>query len=251
MDLKEVANLARDSIYYNDETVMILLGDCKQIIKLLSIRERFDLIITDPPYEFQASGGGVYKDSENMQQIKEAGTDSFDFDSYIPSLTAWQSFGSNKVNAYFFCNKELLDKYLVHARNRGYSFDVLFMRKSKFPPAHNTHYDPDIEYVVFIRSSGATFNGTEQLYPGLYSKVYEYQSQQKNLLHPNQKPIGVLKKYITISSSPGDIVIDPFMGSGQTLKAARELGRRAIGIEINQKFAEIAKVNLSQLELGL
>jgi DNA modification methylase len=240
---------ASQSIYYKDDDCVLLGGDCKDVIRAIARPKEISLILTDPPYEFIASGGGLYKNSENMEQIKDAGTDTFDFHSYIPGMVNWQDM-SGDINAYFFCNKELIDKYIEVARNLGASFDVLFMKKIRYPPAHNTHYSPDIEYVMFIRSSGAIFNGAlEEEWEGMYSKMHLQRSVQKNLLHPNQKPIEILKKFITVSSRPGDIILDPFAGSSQTLKAARDLGRYAIGIEKNPKWLEVGKINLSQMSL--
>ena len=65
--------------------------------------------------------------------------------------------------------------------------------------------------------------------------------------HPCPKPIGIWKWLIKrISSNPDESILDPFMGSGTTLRAAKDLGRRAIGIEIEEKYCEIAAKRLSQ-----
>ena len=105
-------------------------------------------------------------------------------------------------------------------------------------------------YVVFIKSGKPVFNSTSSMWDGVYSKLYEYDPpERENVLHPNQKPIGILKKFIEVSSLPGDLIIDPFAGSSQTLVAARQLGRYAIGIEKNPEFAVRSAANLSQLSL--
>ncbi len=240
---------ARERIHYQDEQCLLLGGDCKEIIRMIAMPEEISLIVTDPPYEFVAAGGGMYADSENMEQIRDAGTDTFDFDSYIPGMIAWQGM-MGRVNAYFFCNKELIDKYINVARSNNASFDVLFMKKRKCPPAHNTHYAPDLQYIVFMKSTAATFNGSlKEEWEGMYSKLHVQKAEQRNVLHPNQKSLGILKKYIIISSNSGDIVLDPFAGSAQTLKAARELGRFSIGIEKNPKWLEVGEANLSQRSL--
>lgn len=64
--------------------------------------------------------------------------------------------------------------------------------------------------------------------------------------HPCPKPIGSWKWLVNRASVPGDVIIDPFMGSGTTLVAAKDLGRVAIGIEIEEKYCEIAAKRLSQ-----
>lgn len=60
-------------------------------------------------------------------------------------------------------------------------------------------------------------------------------------LHPTQKPIGVLKRLISVFTDPGDVVIDPVAGSGSTLRAAYELGRSAYGFEVDRAFYTAAK----------
>lgn len=69
--------------------------------------------------------------------------------------------------------------------------------------------------------------------------------------YPTQKPVALLKRIIAASSNPGDVVLDPFCGSGTTVVAAQELRRTAIGIDLNPKALAIAKERIAQLELPL
>ena len=71
-----------------------------------------------------------------------------------------------------------------------------------------------------------------------------------DLCHPTQKPVGLMRWCMTLPWTDADqTILDPFMGSGTTLRAAKDLGRRAIGIEIEERYCEIAARRLEQAVL--
>jgi DNA modification methylase len=71
-------------------------------------------------------------------------------------------------------------------------------------------------------------------------------SRESNIDHPSPKPTPLVKQIVQVVSDKNDLILDPFLGSGTTLVAAKELGRRAIGIEIEERYCEIAAKRLSQ-----
>jgi len=69
--------------------------------------------------------------------------------------------------------------------------------------------------------------------------------------HPTQKPVELMRFFMRLHTDPADLILDPFMGSGTTLVAAKQLGRRAIGIEIEEKYCAVAVERLAQGVLRL
>jgi len=82
--------------------------------------------------------------------------------------------------------------------------------------------------------------------PRLMRSVIRVASEHGRAEHPTQKPLGIVSPLIHYSCPPGGMVLDPFMGSGTTLVAAIRLGRRAIGIEIEERYCEVAAKRLAQ-----
>lgn len=219
--------------------------DCLDGIR--HIHNKIDLIITDPPYEFENKGNGLYslpRFKKQMKKISEIGTNSFDFDKYIPTFLDLQK---DSVNAYFFCNKKLLPKYLSEAIKRNLNFDVLVFRKLNPVPAFNNSHMNELEYIVFMRSKQVYFSSKEG-YKN-YKKIYAENIGNQNLLHPNQKPIELIRRFARISSPKNGIVLDPFLGSGTTALACKQLERRYIGFEINKDYVDIARKRLQQKTL--
>jgi len=87
--------------------------------------------------------------------------------------------------------------------------------------------------------------------PRLQRTVLRVRSEHGRAEHPTQKPVGIIAPLIEYSSRRGGIVLDPFAGSGSTLVAAALAGRRAIGIEIEERYCEIAAKRLGQRVLGM
>jgi DNA modification methylase len=90
------------------------------------------------------------------------------------------------------------------------------------------------------------------------SKVFPYPVVYKGLTgcveatdHPTQKPERLIKRLLTLPNVPSGMILDPFMGSGTTLRAAKDLGRQAIGIELDERYCEIAASRCAQEVLPL
>ena len=204
-----------------------------------------NLIIADPPYEFQSSGKGIVGMRELYTKIGEKELNKFDFNKFIPSLLDLQQ---DKVNAYFFCNKALVPLYLNEAIKRKLNYDILTLNKKAPIPCKNSSYLAEIEYVIFLRSKGAYWNG--KLDYNYYFKSFFCFTNGVSNEHPTQKPIELIKRYIRLSSNCGDLILDPFMGSGTTAVACKQLERDYIGFELEKKYYDIAIKRLNQSNMN-
>src|SRR5690606_27339348 len=68
----------------------------------------------------------------------------------------------------------------------------------------------------------------------------------QNIGHPTSKPLGMVSQWVEWFTSPGDTILDPFAGSGTTLRAAKNLGRKAIGVEVDERYCELIAGRLAQ-----
>jgi site-specific DNA-methyltransferase (adenine-specific) len=98
------------------------------------------------------------------------------------------------------------------------------------------------EYILFLRKGKAKWINDI----GGSKTVHKFDNIIGHKLHPTEKPIDLLKLYISNSSNEGDIVLDPFAGSGSTLLASKELNRKYIGYEIDKQYYDIAVERLEE-----
>jgi DNA modification methylase len=202
-----------------------------------------DLIVTDPPYEFVSKrpvGGGFMENENRRHLLKIKSTFGLSFDPF-PMLEAFLRI-CRKFNAYIFTNKELIPDYLNFARKHNFKYDILILAKRNPLPLFNRHYLLDKEYVIFLRKKGAFFNSTFSY--DLYRTIYDGVATKNDYDHPTQKPLGFISKMIKVSSAPGHIILDPYLGTGTTAIAAEDLEREWIGFDDDPKSCLIAQKRL-------
>ncbi len=228
--------------YYKDDWVTIYHGDCLEIMLDL---EQCDLILTDPPYNLGKKYGAKFNDARDPDQYWEW------------FLNVFEKAFKLISNGYFYISHS--DKGVYRAKSiletigfeyiqtliwwgpNGYSMQlkrktwsyrhepILFMGKGELP---------DLEA------------GEKGMW---YTSVLPVPRPQSNFkegrYHLTQKPLKLYK--IILQRTPSDCILDPFLGSGTTCVAAKQLNRKCIGIEIEEKYCEIAAKRCSQEVLDL
>tara|TARA_R110000868_G_C10879207_1_gene762828 strand:+ start:52 stop:1191 length:1140 start_codon:yes stop_codon:yes gene_type:complete len=213
----------------------VLCGDSTDLptVERLMDGKKADMVFTDPPYKIQTKGGTKSDVSKALQKQGNAIEFIADFNP-TDFLNTLPIFFNSTMNAYVFCNKELLPDYLVWARDAGYSFNVLVWKKPNAIPIGDSHR-PDIEYLLLFRKNAIWNNGLSSIVN--YSRLIE--SPRETGLHPTMKPVGIITNQLLISSHDGSLVVDTFLGSGSTLIAAEKTGRVCYGMELDPKYVDV------------
>jgi DNA modification methylase len=218
--------------YYEQDGVTIYHGDCRDVLpRIASPRSgsgSFDLLMTDPPYGIgEARGKNVSR--TNLAQARDYGVSAWDDKPADEALAVargfcrWQIvFGGN------FYDLPRASCWLVWDKENG----------------ANDFADCELAWTNLkkaVRRLRYRWNGMLQE-PGCPRTIRE---------HPTQKPEAVMRWALMQAPSEAMTVLDPFMGSGTTLVAAKRLGRKAIGIELEERYCEIAAKRLAQGALDL
>ncbi|MFW2369107.1 MAG: DNA-methyltransferase [Desulforhopalus sp.] len=213
--------------YYQDDSCTIYHGDCREILPVL---EPVDLVLTDPPYginlntdcsRFKRNDGRLDTRIRAGNNVPVTG----DKGSFEPSFLL--EYGKRQIiwGWNHFPEKLKRGACLVWIKTSERAFGKFLS---------------DAE-LAFLSSGYGVF----------CRKDFENKANSKSRVHPTQKPLGLFKWCIEKHGGNPDLILDPFMGSGTTLRAAKDLGRKAIGIELEEKYCEIAAKRLAQEVLAL
>jgi site-specific DNA-methyltransferase (adenine-specific) len=243
--------------YYEDDTVQLYLGDMREILPGLGLQA--DLVCTDPPY----------------------GETSLTWDRWVngwPTIAAtiarslW-CFGSMRM---FLDRRDdfttagwKLSQDIVWEKHNGSGFQNDRFKRVHENALHWYRGDWRDQYREVPTTPDATPRTVRRKHrpphmgeigdgayrsedggPRLMRSVLQVRSMHGRALHPTEKPLGILTPLIEYACPPGGLVVDPFAGSGSTLDAARQSGRRAVGMEADERYAEAAARRLSQLTFG-
>ncbi len=208
----------------------IILGDCREVLAGLPA-ESVDLLLTDPPY------GMRYRPRAGSRPI--VGDD--DLSWFRPFIREAYRALRPDTHAYVFCNEYGLATFRSEMAAAGFKVKRLLVWVKDQHTAGDLKgdYANRTEYLLFGHKGRRRLNGHRD------ANVLFFKRAGRRRDHPTEKPEDMLRYLIQKSSAPGELVLDPFAGSGTTCKAAKDLGRRFLGIEIDPAYAEIARRRVS------
>jgi len=233
--------------------------NCVEFMKTLPDHS-IDLTVTDPPYLINYSSfrtkSKQIKNDDNSEWVE-------------PFFKELSRVMKKESHLYCFCDFEMSAEFLIEIRKYWKVRNLLCIPRKMKGNGGERIFQQQFEYCIFAtlgnKKQGRKFNQTQILKPSAgYLKDKRYKAKEwlyrlpdhwhwttasafnHDRLHPNQKNVECLKDMISLSSSPGEVVFDPFTGSGSTLVAAKELGRNYIGCELDTKYYEISTNRLKE-----
>lgn len=248
------------SPYYDDGSATIYLGDCVEVLPSLGLSD-VALVATDPPYNVSARAVGwranttigrvPRKDGTMREIVRDFGEWDHQWDPapFVALVAPMLKAGGSLVA---FTSEFLFDAYLRSGLDHR---ALLFWRKSNPAPNFRKQIVRAVEMAVWqTKGKGWTFNAggyCPNVWDGPVINGYTCENTAEQRWHPTQKPEWLMNQWVALFSNGGDLVVDPHMGSGTTIVSAKRLGRRAIGIEREERWCERAAKRLSQGALDL
>ena len=231
--------------HFKEDPCYLLRGDCISMLDIFA-EDSVDLIVTDPPYRTITGGDKDGKNSKRPQGMLCGNRKLFAHQNnispqdWMPKLYRVLKPGSH---CYIFTNALNMHAMLTASHNAGFSLhNILVWEKNNCTPSQ--YYMKNCEYVLFLRKGKAKWINNI----GDSKTVHKFDNILGSKLHPTEKPVDLLQYYILNSSSPGDLILDPFMGSGSTGEAALKCGRKFVGIEIDDSYFQVAEKRIGQIK---
>ena len=227
--------------YYEDDAVTIYHGDCQEMLESAAANVvanlRADVLITDPPYGVGLIGKRTKWTTEARGGYLSVVDDAAAVAVAVGVVDRWTRDGGRAAVTPGVANRERYSR----PTHLGAIFYPSGAGMSKWG---FTCWQP----ILFYGADPYLADGKGSRPDGFSTT----EAAEENG-HPCPKPIGTMKWLVERVSRSGEIVLDPFMGSGTTLRAAKDLGRKAIGIEIEERYCEIAAKRCAQevLDLGM
>lgn len=225
-------NLRTAHPYYQDDYVTLYHADCLQHLDMLN---QADVMVTDPPYGYNVKlefgDGNARRGKSPWAGTAIHGDNSLEARDSI--LSQWGDKPAIVFGSWKMPKPQGTKACLVWDKGLGAGMGDL-----------SIPWKPNWEEIYILGTGYHGHRGTSAL---TGHTVVSWASKERN--HPNMKPTTLMEELIR--KCPPGTIIDPFAGSGSTLRAAKNLGRKAIGFEIDEKYCEITAQRLAQETLGI
>jgi len=232
--------------YYDFKGITIYHGDCREVLPEL---EPVDLVVADPPYAVSVAD----RFHKSRPGLGMRNLDFFECDrdwSYVRGMVidAVSSCPIKKhTSFYVWCGHRYFGSVVDHFEGLRFRTKFLvWVKKHPAPLPPGTTWPSGAELCLYAWQKKRRWASDAMPVSNVIVADSYRHGMPGKVSHPTQKPLEVIYPIIQNSSGRGDSVLDPFMGSGTTLRAAKDLGRKAIGIEIEEKYCEIAAKRLEQ-----
>jgi modification methylase len=248
----------------------ILQGDCVEVMKSLPDGS-VDLIFADPPYNLQLGGDLHRPDNSKVDAVDNDWDQIGDFDAYDLFSCAWLEEARRvlKDNGALWTIGSYHNIFRVGSFLQDMGFwilnDVIWRKSNPMPNFKGTRFTNAHETLIWAakhKSSRVTFNYTamKALNDGVQMR-YDWtlpicaggerlKTSEGKKAHPTQKPESLLHRVLLATTDPGQVVLDPFFGTGTTGAVAKKLGRHFIGIEADETYAEVARKRIAAITPG-
>lgn len=205
---------------------VFLLGDCLELMKDIP-NNSIDMVLTDPPYKMTPTGNSVRPNYMPNGHIIGKQT---------PIIRDWMQIIFDKLKQethfYTFVNLNEIQDYLNVASDIGFKLhNIIIMNKDTHMP--NRWYMKYNEIILFFRKGKAKAindKGSKDFFQ------VKMPTLKNGKIHPTEKPLDIIEKLVFNSSKEGQVVLDPFSGSGTTAIAAEKLNRKWICIEKDETY---------------
>jgi modification methylase len=247
----------------------ILLGDCIANLEKLP-PESVDLVFADPPYNLQLEGALTRPDQSLVDAVDDDWDKFASFSDYDAFTRAWLLAVRRvmKKSATLWVIGSYHNIFRVGTALQDLNFwvlnDIVWRKANPMPNFRGRRFTNAHETLIWA-SKGAdaksyTFHyealkaGNEDLqmrsdwYIPLCTGEERLKGEDGKKVHPTQKPEALLARVLLSSSNPGDVVLDPFFGTGTTGAVAKRLGRHFIGLERDSTYAEAARARIDSVE---
>lgn len=216
--------------------VTLYLGDCLQVLPMLG---RVDHVMGDPPYEKEA-----HKTGRRTQATVKLGINAdLDFAAItedVRSDVSRLAVGMTDGWVLFFCQAEAVTPWrdAIEAAGGKYKRTMVWIKPDSTPQLNGQMPAPGYESMplAWCGAGHSRWNGGGRR--GVFTRLTNQPDREGT--HPTEKPLPLMSELVGLFTNPGDLICDPFMGSGTTGMAAVRAGRRFAGIEMDPRYFDLA-----------